>query len=89
MILTELRFRGRGRPPETSVRIATAADFYAYARDELAKARACVELLVLLEGWGERDPEAIDEGLELLVEHLVNAAEWREHARRARAASRA
>ena len=87
-LVTELRFTP-GRPVERRLRVATSADCYAWARDQLQKARLTVEMLKALGGSEfatEREflEEATRDGMGLLVEQLVDAAEWRERAREAR-----
>jgi hypothetical protein len=87
-MLTERRFR-RGKLVETRVRTATSSDYYAWARDELQKARLANEILKALEGSEfatelEFLEEATRDGVQDLLEHLVYADKWREHARTAR-----
>lgn len=70
----------------TTVRQARAADFYAFARDELAGARICVMMLQAIaesEG-GPFVEEATRDGLDHLLDHFVRAERWRELARAAR-----
>jgi hypothetical protein len=73
----------------TTVRNATAADFYGFARIELARARLCVVMLRAVaesaDGWENPfGAEATRDGLDLLLDCLVKADGWRAHARRAR-----
>jgi len=73
----------------TTVRAATSADFYAFARVELAHARLAVQMIKVVEEssreWENPFREEVRRaGLDLIVDALVRADAWREHARSAR-----
>ena len=71
------------------VRTARSADFYEYARLELGRARLAWEMIKVVEEsaveWENPfGAEVRRDGLDLIVDALVRADAWREHARNAR-----